>query len=97
MTEPDPAEPIDVIRKRFEHEWLLIAIEEIDELTTIPLRGRLIAHSPTRDPLTNQILHTPAQPPIRIPQSAFRNSRPSTMLYLTRSDHRLPDRHASAF
>lgn len=40
---------IDAIRQRYKREWLLIAIDEIDEATTTPLRGRLLAHSPHRD------------------------------------------------
>lgn len=43
------AQKIDDIRKQFHQEWLLIAIEEMDETTTTPLRGRLIAHSVHRD------------------------------------------------
>jgi len=39
---------IDQIRRRYRREWLLIAIEEMDEATTMPLRGRLLAHSPHR-------------------------------------------------
>ena len=41
--------PIDHIRGRYKREWLLIAIEEMDETTTTPLSGRLLAHSPHRD------------------------------------------------
>lgn len=42
-------EPIDRIRQRFHREWLLIAVKEMDEATTTPLTGRLLAHSPHRD------------------------------------------------
>lgn len=93
MTDETQPEPIEIIRRRFQQEWLLIAIEEMDQLTTIPLRGRLIAHSPTRDPLVSQLLSSPK--PTAIPHSALRN--PQSLLYLTRSDHHLPARHASAF
>ena len=41
--------PIDQIRRRYKREWLLIAVEEMDEETTTPLRGCLLAHSPHRD------------------------------------------------
>ena len=41
--------PIERIRRRYKREWLLIAVEEMDEATTTPLRGRLLAHSPRRD------------------------------------------------
>ena len=40
---------IEAIRKRFRREWLFIAVDEIDEATTTPVRGRLLAHSPHRD------------------------------------------------
>lgn len=41
--------PIEQIRRRYKREWLLIAVDELDEATTTPLRGRLLAHSPHRD------------------------------------------------
>ena len=40
---------IENIRKRFKHEWLLIAVDQMDEATSTPLAGRLLAHSP--DPM----------------------------------------------
>ena len=40
---------ISQLRGRYKREWLLIALEEMDEATTTPLRGRLLAHSPHRD------------------------------------------------
>lgn len=43
------SQKIDTIRKQFKHEWLLIAIDEMDESTTTPLTGHLLAHSP--DPM----------------------------------------------
>lgn len=43
------SQPIDQIRHRYKREWLFIAVEEIDEATTTPLRGRLLVHSPHRD------------------------------------------------
>ena len=41
--------PINQIRRQYNREWLLIAIKEMDEATTTPTRGRLLAHSPHRD------------------------------------------------
>lgn len=41
--------PIEQIRRRYKREWLLIAVGEMDEATTTPLRGSLLAHSPHRD------------------------------------------------
>ena len=43
------AEAIEKIRKRFHREWLLIAVDKMDEERTIPLTGRLLAHSPHQD------------------------------------------------
>ena len=40
--------PIERIRRHYKREWLLIAIDRMDEATTTPLRGRLLAHSPRR-------------------------------------------------
>lgn len=42
-------ENIEMIRKQFHHEWLLIAVDEMDQTTSTPLKGHLLAHSP--DPL----------------------------------------------
>ncbi|MFH1829294.1 MAG: hypothetical protein ABH871_00760 [Pseudomonadota bacterium] len=42
-------ENIEKIRSRFDHEWLLIAIDEVDKETSVPLRGRLLFHSPRRE------------------------------------------------
>ena len=43
------SESIEKLKKRFRREWLLIAVDKMDEATTTPLTGRLIAHSPHRD------------------------------------------------
>ena len=40
--------PIESIRRRHKHEWLLIAVDELDASTTTPRRGRLLAHSAHR-------------------------------------------------
>ena len=47
---------IEIIKKRHHREWLLIAVDEIDETTTTPLTGRLIAHSPHRDEVYNRMV-----------------------------------------
>ena len=41
-------EAIKDIRKRFSREWLLIAVDAMDDATTTPISGRLVAHSPDR-------------------------------------------------
>lgn len=43
------SQKIETIRKKYHREWLLIAIDKMDESTTTPLTGRLLAHSPHRD------------------------------------------------
>ena len=43
--------PIEQLRRRFHREWLLIAVDDVDETTTTPRRGRLLAHSPHQDEL----------------------------------------------
>lgn len=40
------SEPIEKIRKRFYKEWLLVAVDKIDETTTTVSTGWLLAHSP---------------------------------------------------
>lgn len=40
--------PVEQIRRRYRNEWLLIAVDEVDETTTTPRRGHLLAHSPRR-------------------------------------------------
>ena len=44
------SQPIEYIRRRYrgKREWLMIAIDELDEATATPRRGRLLAHSPHR-------------------------------------------------
>lgn len=40
---------IEEIRKQYDHEWLLIRVVDMDETTTTPLTGELLAHH--SDPL----------------------------------------------
>ena len=40
--------PIEQLRRRYKREWLLVAVAEMDEATTTPRGGRLLAHSPHR-------------------------------------------------
>lgn len=51
--------PIEHIRRRYKREWLLIAVDEMDEATTTPLRGRLLAHSPHRDEIDRASIRYP--------------------------------------
>lgn len=43
------SQKIEKIRSHFRREWLLIAVDKMDERTTTPLTGRLIAHSRNKD------------------------------------------------
>lgn len=49
-------QPINRIRKRFHREWLLIAVDEMNPVTMVPRRGRLLAHSPHRDEIHDAML-----------------------------------------
>ena len=42
-------EQIEKIRKHYRNQWLLIKVTTMDESTTTPLKGRLLAHNPDRD------------------------------------------------
>lgn len=52
-------EKIETFKKRYHREWLLIAVKEMDESTTTPISGRLIAHSPHRDEVYRILLKPP--------------------------------------
>lgn len=47
---------ITELKKQFKGEWLLIAVDEIDESTTTPLSGRLLAHSKDRDEIYKKMI-----------------------------------------
>jgi len=49
------SEDIDGIKKKFDREWLLIAVDKVDRPTTTPISGRLIAHSPHRDEIYKRL------------------------------------------
>ena len=49
-------QPINQIRKRFHREWLLIAIDEMDAVRTVPIRGHLLIHSANRDEIYEAML-----------------------------------------
>ena len=51
------SQPIDQIRKAFRREWLLITVDRVDPRTQIPIRGRLLAHSPHRDEIYNRLVN----------------------------------------
>ena len=43
-----PSQTIQSIRKRFHNQWLLIKVSKLDDATTTPLTGHLLAHSSDR-------------------------------------------------
>ena len=54
------SEKIEQIKKRFHRrEWLLIDIDQMNESKTIPMRGRLIAHSSRREDVWNVLRKSP--------------------------------------
>jgi len=76
------SQKIETIRKRFHREWLLIAVDKIDKMTTTPLTGRLIAHSKDRDEIYNKLLGL---------------KRIREIPFITYSEDRLPKGYAVAF
>ena len=56
--------PIDQIRRRYKREWLLIAVQDLDETTTTPRRGRLLAHSKDREAIYDRLLRTRVRLPL---------------------------------
>jgi len=55
------SEKITTIKRRFRHtrEWLLIDIDKMDEKTTTPLYGRLIAHNRKQEKIYQLLLKSP--------------------------------------
>jgi hypothetical protein len=50
------SQQIENICKKYPHEWLLIEVDKMDESTTRPLTGKLIAHSKNRDEIYKEQL-----------------------------------------
>jgi len=75
------SEKIEKIKKRFHREWLLIAIDKIDESTTTPISGKIIAHSPHRDEVYRKL-------------SSLRRRQNILVEY---SEDKLPKGYAAAF
>ena len=72
---------INSIKKRYRREWLLIAVDKVDESTTTPLMGRLLAHSPRRDEVYRKLLSAKRKWPVLV----------------SYSEDTLPKGHAAAF
>ena len=75
------SERIEEIKKKHRHEWLLIAVHKMDEATTTPISGRLIAHSPHRHEI----------------YSALKNSRLPNRVLVEYAEDDLPKGYAAAF
>ena len=50
------SQKIESLKKRYHREWLLVAVDKIDESTTTPISGRLLFHSPHRDETYRKLL-----------------------------------------
>jgi hypothetical protein len=58
------SQPIQMIRRRYRQEWLLIDVQKLDEATTTPTHGRLLAHSKDREDIYNRLLQTRVRLPL---------------------------------
>lgn len=74
------SEKVETIRKKHRREWLLISVDKMDDSTTTPLSGRLIAHSPFRH---------------EIYQKLARFKRPGR-IFVEYSEHSLPKGYVAA-
>ncbi|KPK96994.1 MAG: hypothetical protein AMJ95_11405 [Omnitrophica WOR_2 bacterium SM23_72] len=63
------SQKIESIKKRFHREWLLIGVDKIDETTTTPISGRLIAHSPRRHEIYAKLLAIKRRLPVLVEYS----------------------------
>jgi hypothetical protein len=59
-----PSQPIEEIRKQFHKEWLLIAVDEMDETTTTPMTGHLLFHDKNRDAIYDHLVQTTVALPL---------------------------------
>jgi len=50
------SENIEKIREKYKDEWLLIAVDEVDDELGMPIKGHLIAHSPRREDIHKESL-----------------------------------------
>ena len=63
------SQKIEAIKKRFHRQWLLIAVDKIDESTTTPISGRLIAHTHHRDEIYKKLLSLKRRWPVLVSYS----------------------------
>jgi len=57
---------INAIKRQYHREWLLIAVDKLDESTTTPISGRLITHSPHRDDVYRKLLSLKRKWPVLV-------------------------------
>ena len=72
---------IEEIKKKHYQEWLLIVVDKVDNATTTPISGRLIAHSHHRDKIYKKLL-------------GFKRKKPVLVSY---SEDNMPKDFATAF
>ncbi len=47
---------IEYIQRRHHNEWLLIGVDKVDESTSTPITGHLLAHSKDRDEIYKKMM-----------------------------------------
>lgn len=60
---------IEAFKKRYHKQWLLIEIAKMDKSTTTPVSGYLMAHSPHRSEIYQQMMASPGKKPILVEYS----------------------------
>ena len=78
------SQKIEKIKKQYHREWLLISVDKVDESTTTPISGRLIAHSPHRDEIYQKLME-------------FSKRKSALKVLVEYSEDALPKGYAAAF
>lgn len=47
---------IETLKKQYHKEWILVNLDKVDESTTTPLSGYLLAHSKNREEIYRKLL-----------------------------------------
>lgn len=50
-------EKIEKIKKQHPKEWVLVRLNKVDESTTTPISGWLLAHSKNREDIYKKLMH----------------------------------------
>lgn len=48
---------IETLKKRYHKEWVLVKLDKVDESTTTPISGSLLAHSKNREEIYKKLMH----------------------------------------